>query len=79
MNFEKPKKSEFCKNETKKKKKKIAGDIIILHMCTKDFNHMRYSSWVTKNEKMKTSKKAPGDTIILHNFTKNNRHWLYCS
>ena len=40
MNFEKPKKSEFRKNE-KKKKKKIAGDIIILHMCTKNHNHMR--------------------------------------
>ena len=25
--------------------KKIAGDIIILHMCTKNHNHMRYSSW----------------------------------
>ena len=24
---------------------KIAGDIIILHMCTKNHNHMRYSSW----------------------------------
>ena len=42
MNFEKPKKSEFWKNE---KKKKIAGDIIILHMCTKNHNHMMYSSW----------------------------------
>ena len=25
--------------------KKITGDIIILHMCTKNRNHMRYSSW----------------------------------
>ena len=25
--------------------KKIAGDIIILHMCTKSHNHMKYSSW----------------------------------
>ena len=33
MNFEKPKKSEFWKN---RKKKKIAGDIINLHMCTKN-------------------------------------------
>ena len=31
-----------------KKWKKIAGDIIILHMCTKNHNHMRYSSWDTK-------------------------------
>ena len=27
----------------KKMKKKITGDIIILHMCTKNHNHMRYS------------------------------------
>ena len=26
-------------------------------MCTKNHNHMRYSSWDTKNEKMKISKK----------------------
>ena len=36
MNFEKPEKSEFWKNE--KKKKKNAGDIIILSMCTKRQN-----------------------------------------
>ena len=40
MKFEKPKKSECWK-----KWKKIAGDIIILHVCTKNHNHMRYSSW----------------------------------
>ena len=28
--------------------KKIAGDIIILHMCTKSHNHMKYSSWDTE-------------------------------
>ena len=33
------------KNQTFEKMKKIAGDIIILHMCTKNHNHMRYSSW----------------------------------
>ena len=31
-----------------KKRKKIAGDIIILHMCAKNHNHMRYSSWNTE-------------------------------
>ena len=36
--FEKP------ENQNVKKLKKIAGDIIILQMCTKDHNHMRYSS-----------------------------------
>ena len=34
-----------------KKWKKIAGDIIILHMCTKNHNHMRYSSWDTEWDK----------------------------
>ena len=66
----------------KKWKKKIAQDIIILHMRTKSYNHMRYSSWDTKNEKMKISekfKKPHGDTIMLHNCTKNNDHRLYCS
>ena len=66
----------------KKWRKKIAGDIIILHMSTKNHNHMRYSTWDTKNEKMKISEKLkrnPGDTIILHNCTENNDHRLYCS
>ena len=26
--------------------KKIAGDIVITHMCTKSHNHMMYGSWV---------------------------------
>ena len=36
------------KNQTFEKMKKFAGDIILLHMCTKHHNHMRYSSWDTK-------------------------------
>ena len=40
MKFEKPEKSEFWKNE-----KKITEDIIILHMCTKNNNLLRCSSW----------------------------------
>ena len=31
-----------------KNKKNIAGDIIILHMCTKSHNHMKCSSWDTE-------------------------------
>ena len=46
MNFEKPEKNQnFEKNL-----QKIAGDIIILHMCTKNHNYMRYSFWNTKWE-----------------------------
>ena len=33
------------KNQNKKKIKKTLGDIIILHMCTKNYDHMMYSSW----------------------------------
>ena len=35
------------KNLNFEKMKTISGDIIILHMCTKNHNHMRYSSWDT--------------------------------
>ena len=59
MSFEKPKKSEFWKNE----KKKV---ISILHVCTKNHNHMRHSSWDTKNEKMKISKKLKKPLEIPH-------------
>ena len=45
----KPEKSKFWKNE---KKKNFPGDIIILHMCTKNHNHMRYSSWNTKRDRI---------------------------
>ena len=37
-----PKKSKFCKN------KNAPGDIIILHMCTKNHNHIMYASWDTE-------------------------------
>ena len=36
------------KNQNYEKMKKIVWDIIILHMCTKIHNHMRYSSWDTE-------------------------------
>ena len=42
MNFENP------KNLTFEKMKNFAGGIIILHMCTKNHNHLRYSSWDTQ-------------------------------
>ena len=40
MNFKKPKKSKFWKNE------KIPGYIIILNMCTKNHNHIRYRQFL---------------------------------
>ena len=62
-----------------KMKKSVAGDIIILHMCTKNHNHMRYSSWDMEwdnffavyllpnnpeNQNFEKMKKASGDVII---------------
>ena len=38
-----PKNQNFNNNK-KKKKKKTPGDIIILHMCTKNYDQMMYSS-----------------------------------
>ena len=35
----------FEKKKKKRKKKKAHGDVIILHMCTKNHNHMMYASW----------------------------------
>ena len=32
-------------NQNSTKMKKVTGDGIILHMCTKNHNHMMYSSW----------------------------------
>ena len=32
------------KNQKFEKMKNIAGDIIILHICTKNYNHMMYGS-----------------------------------
>ena len=35
-----------------KKKKKIAEDIIILHICAKSHNHMKYNFWETELERI---------------------------
>ena len=40
-----PGKSKFRKN---KKIKKTSGDVIVLHMCTKNKNHVTYASWDMK-------------------------------
>ena len=33
------------KSKLKKKMKKTPGDIIILHMCTKNYDHMMHGFW----------------------------------
>ena len=35
-------------NQDFKKMKKASGDVTILHICTKNHNHMRYGSWDTE-------------------------------
>ena len=33
------------KNQNFKNLKKMPGDIMIIHMCTKNYDHLMYSSW----------------------------------
>ena len=58
-------------------------NFIILHMCTKNHNHMRYSSFDPpnnpKNQKFEKIKKMPGDIIILHLCATNYDHMIYGS
>ena len=71
------------KMKISKQMKKTPGDIIILHKCTKNHDHMLYCSWDMAHDrcncyfsfstKIKISKKltkTPGDIIILYNCSK---------
>ena len=68
-----------------KKMKKTSTDVFILHMCTKNHDHM-YASWnngvwqtlTTQSIKILKKCKKRQDIIILHKCTKNNDHMLYC-
>ena len=51
------------KNQNFEKMKKISGDFIILHMCTKNYDHMMYASWDMECNRHNF---FPGDIIILH-------------
>ena len=65
--------------------KKTSTDVFILHMCTKNHDHM-YASWnngvwqTLTTQKVKILKKCKKrlDIIILHKCAKNNDHMLYC-
>ena len=46
----KNKKQNKNKNQNFEYMKKVAGDIIILHMYTTNYNHMRYCTWDTECE-----------------------------
>ena len=67
-----------------RKWKKIAGDIIILCMCTKNHNYMRYSSWDMKWDRsfchfgpFFALSPPPGDVIILNLSNKKHNHTMY--
>ena len=66
-----------------KKKKKIAGDIIILYVPTKNHNHMMCGSldteWDRQDQNFETVKKTPWDIILLHICTINEDHKIYGS
>ena len=87
----------FClltppKNQNFGKMKRIPGDIIILHKCTRNYDQIMYGSWdMLRNGQMDGQmdgwkkwhkevgappKKPPGDIIILQ---KSYDHMLYCS
>ena len=60
-----------------KKWKKTHGDIIILHKCTKNHDHMLYCSWDTVRDRCNCY--ISGDIIILHTCTKNYDQMMYGS
>ena len=58
------------------KMKKVPLDIIILHMCDINENHIVYGSWDMEKKKKKP---PPRDIINLHKCTINDNHMMYCS
>ena len=73
------------KNLTKKKKKKKPGDVIILHKCTKNYNHMVYCSWYGVWHVIVIFYFGLFFALLPHNFPekwkfkKNEKNtWRYC-
>ena len=75
------------KNQNFEKMKTIPGDIIILHMCNKNYDQMMYGSWDMVRDRCNCyfsfwaifCPKAPGDIIILHDCSKNYDQIMYSS
>ena len=61
------------RNPKFKKIKKAPGDIIILHKCSKNHDHMLYCSWDMGRDRCK---KVLGGIIILHKYTINDNHMM---
>ena len=64
------------KNQNFKQMKKSSGDVIVLHMCSKNHDHMMYASWDMECDRHNF---LPGDIIILHSCTINEDHMMHCS
>ena len=64
------------KNRNFKQMKKVSGDVIILHMCSKNHDDMMYASWDMECDRHNF---LPGDIIILHSCTINEDHMMHCS
>ena len=68
-----PKKLKFGKNVKK------PGDIILVHMCTINEDHMIYGSWDIRHDWQMEIPVSHRDIIILQMSIKNHDHMLYCS
>ena len=59
--------------------KNFAGDIIILHMCAKNYNYMMYGSWDMECDRQNffviIDRFLPLDPEN-QNFEKMKKHWL---
>ena len=78
------------KNQNFEKMKQVTVDIIILHMCTKNHNHMRHGLWDNEIRSetgrifcpfgpvfavlLPPMNNASGDVIILHVYQKSRSH-----
>ena len=68
-----PEKLKFGKNV------KNPGDIILVHMCTINEDHMIYGSWDITHDWQMEIPVSHEDIIILQMSIKNHDHMLYCS
>ena len=86
MNLQKPKNSEYWKND-KKMTLFIAGDIIILCMCTSDIEWYKsflsfwpfFALYPPPPLTTQKTKKIPEDIILLHMCNINQDHMMYSS
>ena len=70
-------------NQNFEKMKKTPSDIIILHLCTTNDNHMMYDSWDMECKRqffvILNYWKTTGDIFVLHMCTINYDHMIHSS